>query len=221
MRRLGRVNKKWSAKLAYAIGIIASDGNLSPDGRHINVTSKDEEIVLLAKKCLKINNKIGRKARGGSKEKKYYVLQFGDISFYEFLLKIGLTPAKSKTISKLNIPRKFIASFFRGCLDGDGNIDVFYHPESLRPQLRIRYFSASKKFLEWIKKELYFNLKLKGGWINSTKTNDMHVLVFGKQETIKILKFLYHDRSRFWLKRKYNLARPFLGAWRNWHTRSA
>ncbi len=34
MKPLGRVKIEWSDKFAYAIGLVASDGNLSPDGRH-------------------------------------------------------------------------------------------------------------------------------------------------------------------------------------------
>lgn len=41
----GKVNIKWSANFAYAIGLIVSDGSLSKDGRHISFTSKDKERV--------------------------------------------------------------------------------------------------------------------------------------------------------------------------------
>ena len=40
---------QWNHDFAYAIGLITTDGNLSPDGRHINLTSKDEEIILIKK----------------------------------------------------------------------------------------------------------------------------------------------------------------------------
>ena len=77
---------KWSCDLAYVIGIIATDGNLSSDGRHINITSKDYEMIIRIKKLLKLKSKVGRKARGGSKGKRYFYLQFGDVCFYDFLV---------------------------------------------------------------------------------------------------------------------------------------
>lgn len=36
---------EWSSDLAYAIGLITTDGSLSIDGRHINLTSKDIDQV--------------------------------------------------------------------------------------------------------------------------------------------------------------------------------
>ena len=124
--RKGKVKLVWNSNFAYVIGIIATDGNLSPDMRHMHITSKDYEMVMNCKKCLNINNRIGKKARGGSKDKKYYVLQFGDKNFFEFLLKIGLTPRKSKIISKLRIPDKYFKDFFRGCVDYVFNCFEFF-----------------------------------------------------------------------------------------------
>ena len=69
----GKVNIKWSAEFAYAIGLLVSDGNLSPDGRHINFTSKDLELIDIFQQSLGISMNIGRKSRGADKDKKYYV----------------------------------------------------------------------------------------------------------------------------------------------------
>src|ERR1035437_4143544 len=102
--RKNKVKLIWNDNFAYAIGVIATDGNLSPDLHHLCITSKDYEMVLNCRKCLKIDSKIGKKARGSEKEKRYCILQFSDVSFFEFLLKIGLTPRKSKTIAELKIP---------------------------------------------------------------------------------------------------------------------
>ena len=121
MKRQSKVDTAWSPGLAYVVGIIATDGNLSPDGRHINITSKDEEMVQTVKKLLRLENKIGKKARGYSNDKKYFVFQFGDINFYEFLISIGLMPAKSKILKAVDIPSLFFRDFLRGCIDGDGN----------------------------------------------------------------------------------------------------
>lgn len=50
---------RWSNELAYAVGLIATDGNLSKDGRHIELTSKDTEQLETFKRCLKLKNRIG------------------------------------------------------------------------------------------------------------------------------------------------------------------
>lgn len=209
MRRLSKITIKWSPNFAYAIGLIATDGNLSKDGRHLNMTSKDEEMILTFKKCLGLKNKIGRKAREKSKIKKYFQVQFGDKNFYEFLLSLGLTPAKSKTISYLSIPDEYFADFLRGCIDGDGNINIALHPESRHFQLRIRLFSASLLFLNWIRNTISNRLEIKKGWIETKK--DVSVLVYAKTDSVKLLNFMYYPKVESYLKRKYVIAEQFLG----------
>ena len=209
MRRLSKVKIEWSPDFAYAIGLLATDGNLSKDGRHINMTSKDEEMISVFKKCLSIQNKTGRKCRGGSKEKKYFQVQFGDKNFYNFLMSLGLTPAKSKTLGPLKIPVKYFSDFFRGCIDGDGNIRVAEHPESQHPQLRIRLCSASPKFLDWIKNEISKNTNSNGGWIENKK--NIGVLAYAKSDSIKLLNFMYYHKVKSYLGRKYKTAKKFLG----------
>lgn len=202
MKRLSKVKADWNPKFAYAIGLLATDGNLSKDGRHINMTSKDEQLILMFKDCLKLGNKVGMKARGGEKEKKYFVIQFGDITFYEFLMGIGLTPAKSKTLGQLSIPQEYFWDFLRGCIDGDGTIGVFKHPESIQPQLRVRLYSASLKFITWLKEEISELSDLEGGWIeDSIKSSRVYKLSFGKQDSIKLLRLIYNQDCC--LSRKY------------------
>src|SRR5471030_1098956 len=87
--------------LWYTVGLIATDGNLSKDGRHIVITSKDQEHLEGLKIILNLTLKLTRKARGYSKDKKYFALQIGDVKFYKFLVSIGLTQKKSLTIDKL------------------------------------------------------------------------------------------------------------------------
>ena len=211
MKRLSKIKTRWSADFTYVIGVIATDGNLSPNGRCINITSKDIEMILNIKDCLMIDNKIGKKGSGSSKSKIYNVIQIGDINFYEFLNKIGLTKNKSKSIGKIKIPRKFFRDFIRGCFDGDGNINISIHKESKIPQLRIRLCSASIIFVKWIKEELEYILKIKTGWIYSNKKKNMHILSYGKKDAGKILEFMYYKGVEHFLNRKYVLAKPFIG----------
>lgn len=207
MHRLSKVKLEWTSSFAYAIGLLTTDGNLSKDGRHLNMTSKDEDQIITFKKCLGLQNKIGRKTRAHSREKKYYQVQFGDTNFYEFLLTIGLKPAKSKTLGKLSIPDKFFADFFRGCIDGDGNINIARHPESRHPQLRVRLFSASPLFLDWIIERVRKLTGIQGGWIEQHET--IFRLSFGKADSIKIFSFIYYDGVEYYLKRKYATVEKF------------
>ncbi|PIT92750.1 MAG: hypothetical protein COU08_00800 [Candidatus Harrisonbacteria bacterium CG10_big_fil_rev_8_21_14_0_10_42_17] len=124
----GNVIIKWSPNFAYVIGLLATDGCLSKNGRHIDFTSKDKEQVETFKQCLGLSSKIGRKKSDSNEAKKYFRIQFSDVLFHRWLVSIGLTPNKSKTISELKIPDKYFFDFLRGCFDGDGSMYAYWDP---------------------------------------------------------------------------------------------
>ncbi|TSC70018.1 MAG: Uncharacterized protein CEO12_608 [Parcubacteria group bacterium Gr01-1014_46] len=212
-KRLSKVKIIWNVNFAYAIGLITTDGNLSIDGRHISFTTKDKQLASLFKKCLGLNNKIGKKSRGHSKIKKYYVIQFGDVNLYEYLQTIGLTPTKSKTIREIDVPDKYFADFLRGCLDGDGNISIFNHPESKHKQLKVRFTSASEKFLLWIHNAISKKYKINGGYIYKDKIKSVSTLSYAKNDGGKILKLMYYRKNLPFLKRKKDIFDSMLGEW--------
>jgi hypothetical protein len=67
----------WAPQLAYAVGLLVTDGCLSNDGCHIIMRSSEIEQLQNFKKCLKLNNKIGFTDR-----RKGLRVQFGNIQFY-------------------------------------------------------------------------------------------------------------------------------------------
>lgn len=71
-------------------------------------------------KGLDIKVKIGLK-KSGETARTAFRIQFGDVNFYKFLLRIGLIPNKSKRLSDLKIPNLYFFDFLRGHLDGDGS----------------------------------------------------------------------------------------------------
>lgn len=202
---------KWSSKVAYAVGLITTDGNLSPDGRHINLTSKDKEQVDNFKFCLGLKNKIGRKSRGGDREKKYYVLQFGDVIFYRWLVDLGLMPNKSKIVGALKIPNEHFFHFLRGCLDGDGCIRKYQDkvfPNSQR--LYVTFNCASFKHLQWLQKTIKNLSNLNGRLRGDRKNGVMYVLVFARKESLKLLPLIYPNENVPRLIRKYSIVESFL-----------
>ncbi len=209
------VKTTWTHDFAYVIGIITSDGNLSPDGRHISITSKDFQIVSDVKRILGLKNVIGKKARGGSTKKEYHVFQFGDINFYEFLLSIGLMPAKSKKLSSLSIPRLFFPDFLRGCIDGDGTIGHYIHKESRFRQIRLRLVSASPLFLHWILNVLKTSCAIEGGHLYAQKRTSVSILSFGIRDSVKILKLMYYASDVPALSRKREKALQYVEVWTN------
>ena len=129
-KKLPDIDFEWTPELAYAIGLITTDGNLSNDGRHISLRSSDTQLLETFKKCLNLSNEItlAKKAKTSWEKKLSYKVQFGNVQLYRWLLKIGLFPNKTYTIGELKIPDEYFIDFLRGHLDGDGNIR-FYKDE--------------------------------------------------------------------------------------------
>jgi len=208
-----KVDTKWSPHLAYVIGIIASDGNVSPDLRHINITSKDEQLLYVIKTVLHLSNSIGKKGRGDkTNNKPYFVLQFGDRNFVDFLQKIGITPNKSKTIQSVHVPTTLFGDFLRGVIDGDGCINSFMHPQSKLPQIRVRIASASLEFLKWLMQEIRNTFDTSGGYLCKQKTSSTYILSYAKADSVKILKNVYYTDA-ICLLRKKKIALDISGEW--------
>jgi hypothetical protein len=195
---------KWNHTLAYAIGLIATDGNLSKDGRHIVFVSKDLSLVKLLKRILALKNRISVKTSGFSRGKgKYYFIQFGDVTFYRNLLSLGLTPNKSKTIGKLLIPDRYFADFLRGHLDGDGTIRTYddcRFPKSRR--LYVTFMSASKKHVIWMRTRIKDLYDISG---KVRADSRVWILVYAKTESKILLRKLYYRKDLPCLDRKRKL----------------
>lgn len=201
----------------YLVGLIATDGNLSIDGRHIVITSKDIDFLEQIKTTLGLSNKITMKARDRSTEKKYGVLSLGDVQLYKYLLQLGLTPRKSLTLGALSIPSAYFKDFFRGVIDGDGNIRKWIHPTNHYEQWELRIYSASLDFITWLEKSSKTILGCNGVIIHNHPVgkNEMHVLKFGKMAARHILNHIYY-KNALAMPRKYILAKACVNSYVGW-----
>lgn len=198
----GKVKIEWSANFAYALGLIVTDGSLSKDGRHISFTSKDEDQIENFQKALRIKYHVGKKAGGAIKEKKYFVIQIGDVLFYQFLLDIGLMSNKSKIIGEVKIPPKYFFDFLRGSFDGDGCFYSYYDPRWKSSFMYYTVFvSASRAYILWIQKEIFEHLGIKGHITSDTKQSTLR-LNYAKADSSKILKSMYYNKNVVCLSRK-------------------
>src|SRR2546428_14095341 len=143
----------WSANLAWAVGLIATDGNLSGDGRHMAVTSIDRDVLETLRACLNLS--VAITPHYGGHGHRGLRVQWGDRHFYDWLLDVGLTPTKSLTLRPLAIPDAVFADFVRGCIDGDGSVTVYvdtYNTDKseryVYERLYVKLVSASHLFLD-------------------------------------------------------------------------
>jgi len=198
----------WSSKLAYAIGLITTDGCLSSDGRHFDFTSNDIQLLETFKKCLGINNKIASKCSGYTGRRNSHHIQFGDVTLYQWCIKIGLMPNKTKKIGALLIPDKFFFDFLRGHLDGDGCIRKYQDPVYQNSRrLYVNFCSASLTHLKWLQDTTNRLLAIKGFMRKDLRVS---YLTYAKNDSVKLLKSLYYSNDLPCLKRKFMIARSFL-----------
>lgn len=211
MKALNKIKIEWSAEFAYVIGLIATDGNLAKDQRHMNLTSKDKQLADLFMKCLGIKTKVTMKGSGTVKEKKYYFVQFGDVNFYKFLLSIGLTPNKSKTLGSVEVPDRYFFDFLRGLFDGDGSFYSYWDPRWRSSfMFYSEFISASQKHILWLQEEIEKRVGIVGH-ITKGDTQGCYQLKYAKEESYKLLPNLYYRGRHLCLTRKYLKIKKALG----------
>ncbi len=211
-QKLPNKNFVWDSNLAYAVGLLVTDGNLSKDGRHINFRSSETLLLNTFKNCLSLKNKIGH-----TDGQRGYRVQFGDAQFYRWLLKIGLFPAKTYTIREIKVPDKFFRDFLRGHLDGDGSIQVYTDKYNIyrgrrysNSRIFTRFISASEKHIVWLRRKIINLAGVKGAFIANKPKSKNHVPIyeikFAKKESIKLLKWIYYKKELPCLERKRKIA---------------
>jgi hypothetical protein len=195
----------WSPKLAYAIGLIATDGCLSPDGRHILFVSKDIEQLENMARCLDLKAKLGYSYSALARAK-YPRIQWSDVRLYEFLLKIGITPRKSLTLGAVSVPDKYFFDFLRGSFDGDG---CFYSYFDRRWRSSFMFYlnftSASPTHIQWLQETLWRLVGVKGHISRVEESKDrkrIETLRFAKREALVVIRKMYARPHSLYLSRK-------------------
>ena len=190
---------RWSSNIAYGVGLMVTDGSLSKDGRHIDFTSKDEEQLHNFNKAFNLSVNISYKKSGYTGE---YCsrLQFSDVRLYRFLSELGITTAKTKTVSVLNIPDEYFFDFLRGHLDGDGSFYSYWDPRWKSSfMFYLQFTSGSKKHLIWLNNKIFDLINVQGKIRKSTRS---HQLIFAKKSSKLIIKKMFCSDDCVYLSRK-------------------
>ena len=202
--------------MAYAVGLLVTDGCLSSDRRHVIFTSQDIESMNNLRKILGTTNSIGKTF---NKRSEAYRIQIGSIELYKWLIDIGLTPHKSLTIGPVKIPDKYFTDFLRGHLDGDGSITTYLDKFNANKKskyvyrrLWVRFISGSQKHMVWLQQEIIKNIRVCGR-LHITKPNSsghsIYVLKFAKKDSIKLLNGIYYSDHLPCLSRKRAIYEKF------------
>ena len=212
----------WNPNIAYAVGLLITDGNISKDKRHIWLTSTDKQLLHTFRRCLKIKNRICINPPGSYSRNVRYRISFCNIKFYNWLLKIGLKPNKTFSLSFLNIPERYFFDFLRGHLDGDGSVIHYIDKHNkykgktyVYDRLWITFRSASFKHIKWLRQSIRKKLNMNGslsGW-KDKRSNTKKVLwclKYYKNDSLILLKYLYYKSNVPCFLRKKKIAENYL-----------
>jgi hypothetical protein len=219
--RLPDIDYEWTPELAYVVGLLTTDGNLSKNGKTITMRSSDIQLLQEFLKCILFLNspaKIAQSHNDGYAVKPSYRVQVSRTQFYRWLMKIGLMPRKSLIIGALDIPNKYFRDFLRGHLDGDGSIytyeDKYNHYKGktyLNTRIYTKFISGSKKHIEWLYEKIAKLVKIKGALLHNKRTR-MSEIKYAKYESIKLFKWLYYKKNLPTLMRKRIKAETILNS---------
>jgi hypothetical protein len=214
-RRLPEKDFVWNPNLAYAVGLLVTDGCLSSNNRTVVLVSKDREILENFKTCLNIENRICDHVSGIGNH--YLKIQYGNVQFYDWLLRVGLFQAKSYTIGEIAVPDEFFRDYFRGCIDGDGNIQTYrdeyntYKGRRYQTQrLFIKIVSASEAHILWLQNKIETLAGVRG-FITYAKPRlenyaPLWGLKFAKKKSIRLIEWMYYSNDIPCLGRKRVIA---------------
>lgn len=211
--------RQWSERFAYAVGLIATDGNLSLRPGALCITSNDVDLLEKVRSRLELRARI--RPHTGGYGHRCHRLVWHDRHFYDWLLAIGLTPAKSLTLGPLAIPEEYFHDFLRGCIDGDGSIVTYVDryntsksPAYVYTRLFVSIVTASRRFAEWLQTTTAYLLGVSGSLTVRRRAGkrDMFCLRYAKADSLSILRWIYHHPDVLCLERKRAIAIPFLVA---------
>ncbi|TCU72831.1 hypothetical protein EV204_105167 [Tissierella praeacuta] len=193
----------WSHELAYFLGWVASDGNISMSKNVFRITSTDIEHLesLFSLFSYGWTTTI---REWNSKEQSHY-LPAGTISIarediMNKLIDYGIPPNKSLIMEMPYIPSEYVRDFVRGVFEGDGCIT---YKNNLSP--KIVFATGSKNFAYGLGKAIEKQTGLKiHVYVDCKET---WTLEYDSITSVKMLfQYMYKGvPSELILKRKYNV----------------
>lgn len=196
-RRKHRLNQTifdtWTEPMAYLMGFIIADGNISNHNViSMTIHEKDIDFLRFMKQTMGASHDFKRYV----KDKPQYVsLIVASKGLAESLAHFGILPNKRKTWSKFKIdivPIEYRPSIVRGFFDGDGWICITKKTNKYAAGFANKSIEFLKQIKEWS--------SIKGGHLQDRKT--WYQLQFGHYDSIKLRNFMYKT-SGFFLKRKH------------------
>lgn len=177
--------KEWSHNMAYTLGLWYADGCIY-SGRLFDITLHKKDKYLLKRVAEELGYEgtlydyVDRQAAR---------LNFSCKVIYDDIVAIGGTVKGTFP----EIPHEYLHDFIRGYFDGEGCI-----MRLKGNRINSAFTCGSKVFLESLLKFLKEEAGIEGGSFDDSCAS----LKFGKQDSIKLGKYMYQDNPELFLKRK-------------------
>ncbi len=192
-----------------------TDGNITKDYKGFEIQLTEEDGYILEKigdligaskthPVQRISCEAKRRQKGFSRSRDMVRLSVYSRKIADDLRKLGVVKNKTKIMRyRGGVPDKFLSSFFRGLIDGDGTFCL-----GKNGWLHCNLVSASKRFIDDLHEVVTrVGFKCSVGH-SSTKYKGGKSTIFvlrastSKKEVIRFIRWLYNSNSDFYLRRK-------------------
>lgn len=176
---------------AYFLGLLLTDGNVGADNNTISISlqEKDVEILKIFSEQIKSENQLYYR-----KDKPEVRMSLKSAKMKKDLEQYGVIPRKTATVEMPFLGEEMMPHLIRGMIDGDGWISEKSH------QLG---FCGNEKTVTQFKNYLVTLLKVYDVKVLHTGEHLWQITWASKKDIIKICSYIYKDKNKFFLKRKY------------------
>lgn len=210
----------WSNEMAYVLGLIITDGSIHKPQRgtyQVSLSMNDRSLIDKVRKLMKSTHKIVPSKH----QKGLYLFHFAREKISKDLLRLGVTPNKSRTVRFPDMPDNYLRHFIRGVFDGDGC--VFLDPKGKREKTRTSFTSGSKDFIVKLEEKLQsLGMPKRNIFIHKAGKNDSYLFRYGHKDSVKLFTILYKDvEKNMYLERKYDIFKEglkYIAKPRQWDT---
>lgn len=178
--------KTWSPEMSYVLGFVLTDGCISKNT--LTIAQKSPEILEEIKVAMGTDAPVTKRKNGKSF---IHTLIINRKEIVKDLANLGITPNKSRSVGFPTVPNEHLPHFIRGVIDGDGWVQDRGYV--------LNVTSGSKAFADQLKQilvERNFNSRV------SEESNIYRIWVSGKNDVLRMGKWLYEDSRNLFLQRK-------------------
>ena len=197
---------KESHNMAWVLGFLASDGNVSKDRNKIRIELSyiDEEILQRIKTTIKIENPI--QFREDKKGRKLVLLGWSSKQHKEDLARYSIVPNKTFILDPpYALSHKYYLDYIRGYFDGDGTININMCHQGRSKAIRFGICGASKPVLDWIVDVFEeYGVPRVNPHLDSSHEKPFYSIIYSTRASRKIYKLLYGNlkEDSLYLQRK-------------------